>query len=180
MTASRTPGPIGLFPDRDRNYIDKGTLCRDRSPTPGPVLGVQKSAYSYSISGTTGALGGMLFTEMSRLPGTLYDRTGKTMAFITKEAELGMSKYADKDFRKSAKKMRLNLKIPAKVDVDIHFETKDRVEDILVRGQRGVRSFRFDFDAVTADQKKLPKQADPFKPFNDTIAQILIAVEQVR
>ena len=181
MTTSRTPGPFCLFADKDRNYIDGATLCRDHSPTPGPVdLAAHKSAYSYSISGTTGALGAMLFTEMSQLPGTLYDRTAMTKSLITKEAELGLSEYADEDFRESAKRMLQNLKTPAKVDVDIHFETKDRIEEILVRGRRGVRSFLFDFDEAVAAHKNQPTDADPFKPFNDTIAQIVIAVMQVR
>lgn len=181
MTTSRIPGPLHLCATNDRYYIDRSTLCRDHSPAPGPVnLVAHKAAYSYSISGTTGALGGMLFSDMHKLGGTLYDHTEKARAYIKREAELGMSEYADKDFRKSAEKMRRNLKTPAKVDVDIHFETQDRVETILVRGRRGVRSFRFDFDAVVAAEKKLPKNADPLKPFNDTIALILNAVIQVR
>jgi len=148
---------------------------------PGPVgIHPAKENYSYSISGNIGALGSMLFTEMSRLPGTLYDRTGKTNMFRSKEADLGMSKYANKEFRKSAKVTRQSLHSPSKVDVDIHFETKDRVESITVRGKHGIRSFRFDFDQVQANAKKLPKNADPFKPFMDTIAKIIAAVVELR
>ena len=69
---------------------------------------------------------------------------------------------------------------PSKVDVDIRFETKERVETITVRGQRGIRSFRFDFDQVQANAKKLPKNADVFKPFMDTIKNILDAVVGLR
>lgn len=181
MTGSRIPGSFYPYHGNDQNNFDEGTLCRASSPVPGSVgLAAHKAGYSYSISGTTGALGSMLFTETDRLPGTWYDRTAMTTMFRTKEAALGRSKYADKDFRKSAKRTLRNIRAPSRVDVDIHFETKDRVEDILVRGRRGTRSFRFDFDAVEASQKKLPKDANVLKPFLDTIAEILAAVIQVR
>ena len=36
------------------------------------------------------------------------------------------------------------------------------------------------FDQVEARSKKLPKHADPFKPFTDTIANIVAAVVALR
>lgn len=186
MVGFRVPGPYCYFTQNlDAEIldaeIDVDEIKRSPDSSPGPVgTHVAKKNYSYSISGTVGALGSMLFTEMSNLPGTLYDRTAKTNMAISREADLGMSKFANKEFRKSAKIMRRNLQSPSKVDVDIRFETKDRVETITVRGQKGIRTFRFDFDRVEANAKKLPKNADVFKPFMDTIAKIIDAVIALR
>ena len=93
---------------------------------------------------------------------------------------IGIGIFTDKKFRESAKITKQSLMSPSKVDVDIRFETKERVETITVRGRRGIRSFRFDFDQVQADAKKLPKNADAFKPFMDTIKNILDAVVDLR
>ena len=183
MVGFRVPGPYCYFAENFKAYIDAGEFNESpkSSPGPGPVgVHVVKKSYSYSISGTTGALGSMLFTEASRLPGTWYDRTDSANMLRSNEADLGMSEFANKKFRESAKLTRQSLQSPSKVDVDIRFETKERVETITVRGQRGIRTFRFDFDQVQANAKKLPKNADPFKPFMDTIKKILDAVVGLR
>lgn len=178
MSSFRIPGPLLLYTDNDRSNIDEGTLCRCGSPIPGTIF--PTTGYSYSISGTTGALGSMLFTEGMRIPGTWYDRTEQTTAFRTEEVALGRSALANKAFRKSAIKTMRNIDRSSQVDVNIHFVTKNSVENIMVRGRRGMQSFRFDFNAVQSNQKKLPKNADAFKPFLDTINNILAAVIQVR
>lgn len=181
MVGFRVPGPYCYFLETLQAEVNAGAFNPSAESKPEPVGSHSaKHSYSYSISGTVGALGSMLFTEMSNLPGTLYDRTGKTNMFRSKEADLGMSKFADKDFRKSAKVTKKSIMTPSKVDVDIRFQTKDRVESITVRGQHGIRSFSFDFDQVEARSKKLPKHADPFKPFTDTIANIIAAVVALR
>jgi hypothetical protein len=139
-----------------------------------------KESYSYSVSGNTGALGSVLFSETHRLPGIWYDRTESTNSLRSKEADLGTSKYANKTFRASAKITKQNVTSPSKADVDIHFESVNRVEHITVRGQRGTRSFKFDFNQVEAKMKKLPNNADIMKPFMDTIKQIFSAVFDLR
>ena len=181
MVGFRVPGPYCYFLENLQADMDALGFKGSPESRSGPVRSHStKKSYSYSISGTIGALGSMLFTEMSNLPGTLYDRTGKTNTFRSKEAALGMSKFANKEFRKSAKVTKQNILSPSKVDVDIRFETKERVETITVRGQQGIRSFVFDFDQVQARSKKLPKNADPFKPFMDKIAEIIAAVIELR
>jgi hypothetical protein len=181
MSGSRTPGSSCLFADNDPGSIDDGTLCLARSPIPGSVgLIANRATYSYSISGTPGRVGWMFSTETQRLPGTWYDRTEMVTKFRAKEAELGMSKYADKDFRKSAKRTLRNIKAPAKVDVDVHFENKGNVESVTVRGRSGTRSLRFDFDELEASFKKMPKGTDGMKMFMDLVAKIFAAVIQVR
>jgi len=181
MVGFRVPGPYCYFADNLQAEIDISAFNPSAESKTKPVRSHSaKQGYSYSISGTIGALGSMLFTEMSRLPGTLYDRTGKTNMFRSKEAALGMSKFADKEFRQSAKVIKQSVMSPSKVDVDIRFETKERVESITVRGKHGIRSFVFDFDQVESRSKKLPKNADPFKPFMDTIAKIMAAVVELR
>jgi len=180
MAAQRTPGPDNTTSRSEKS--DTGTLCRYRSAVPGPVdLDSRSVTWSYSISGTHGALGSMLFTDgPERLPGTWYDRTRQTNQLRSNEATLGLSGYGDKDFRKLARKTILNLNSPDRVDVDIHFETKNRVESILVRGKCGARSFRFDFNEVEKAAEMLPKDADVFKPFTDTIEKIVTAIIQLR
>jgi Asp-tRNA(Asn)/Glu-tRNA(Gln) amidotransferase B subunit len=123
----------------------------------------------------------MLVTEMSqRLPGTLYDRTDRMSQLRAKEVALGLSDYADEEFRRSALRTLKNINSPDKVDVDIHFETRDAIEDIRVRGNHGTRTFKFDFNKAKKIAEKLPKGSDPFQVFNDTIDQILHAVIQLR
>jgi len=180
MAAQHNPGPCGI--NSRTTGSDSGTLCRSRSPVPGPVdLDLKSVSWSYSISGTHGALGGMLITEMSeRLPGTLYDRTRKMNQLRANEAALGLSEYGDKDFKRLARKTNASLKKPDCVDVDIHFETSKRVESIIVRGNKGTRTFRFDFDAAEKEASMLPKDADGLKPFYDTINSIVTAVIEVR
>lgn len=180
MAAQKIPGPGDLT--SYSAMFDAGTLCRYRSAVPGPVHFDSKSiSWSYSISGTHGALGSMLFTDgPKQLPGTWYDRTRQANQLRASEASLGLSGYGDKDFRKMAGRVNSNLNSPEQVDVDIHFETRNRVESILVRGKRGARSFRFDFDAAEKAAEKLPKDADVFKPFTDTIENIVSAVIQLR
>lgn len=180
------PGPFSGVADNYRFDIDEGTLCRTRSPAPG-IVGHQahETVYSYSISGKTGALGQMLFTAAMRIPGTWYDHTTASTALRAKEAALGMSGFVDKKYRESAKITLQNIKSPYKADVDIHFETKDRVENITVRGRHGMRSFRFDFNKLEARAEKAPKDADikgtdVMKPLMDTIDEILAAVIQLR
>jgi len=181
MTGYRIQGPFCEVADNYRTDIDKGTLCRARSPTPGIVgLKAHKVTYSYAVSGKTGALGSVLFTETDRLPGTWYDHTDATTAIRKNEAKLGMSKYADKEFRKSAKETLQNIKTPQGVDVDIHFETRNGVENITVRGRRGTRSFQFDFNGLEARMKKLPQGTDVMKLFKETITEIFAAVIQLR
>ena len=163
--------------------MDAGTLCRHSSPSPGPLgVGNTKQAeFSYSISGAVGALGGMLFSEgMKRLQGTWYDRTDKMTQFRADEVTLGLSKFADADAHEAARRTIANMKSPARVDVDIHFVTKDGVEDITVRGQRGTRSFCFDFNKAEEATKTLPEGSDVFQPFFDTIDEIVAAIKQVR
>jgi len=180
MSYQRIPGPFCTIPDSAS--IDTGTLNRGRSSASSPTgVDTKPVTYSYAISGTVGALGSMLFTEISnRLPGTLYDRTLQTTQLRTNEAKLGLSGFGNAEFRKLARKTIDNMNAPPRVDVDIHFQTKGRVETINVRGQHGTRSFRFDFNKVEQAAKKLPKGTDPFKPFNDTINKILTAIVQVR
>jgi hypothetical protein len=181
MVGFRVPGPYCYF--LENLQADSDALGSKGGPEPRSEsvrLHTTKKSYSYSISGTTGALGSMLFTESSRLPGTWYDRTDSTNMFRSQEAALGMSKFANQEFRKSAKITRQSTMSPSKVDVDIRFETRERVEAITVRGQGGIRSFVFDFDQVGARSKKLPKNADPFKPFMDMITDILDAVIALR
>jgi hypothetical protein len=180
MATQRTPGPENATSRSAKP--DTGTLCRYRSPVPGPVdLDSKSVTWSYSISGTPGALGNMLFTDgTKRLPGTWYDRTLQTNQLRSKEAAIGLSGYGDEDFRKLARKTTSNLNSPDRVDVNIHFETKNGVESILVRGKCGARSFKFDFNEVEKAAENLPKNADAFKPFTDTIDQIVNAIIQVR
>ena len=180
MVTQRIPGPENVTSRSAKS--DTGTLCRYRSAVPGPVdLDSKSVTWLYSISGTYGALGSMLFTDgPQRLPGTWYDRTHQVNQFRSNEAALGLSEYGDKDFRKLARKTASNLNSPERVDVDIHFETKDGVESILVRGKCGARSFRFDFNEVEKSAEKLPKDADAFKPFTDTIEKVVTAIIQLR
>lgn len=181
MSDQSTPGPIGA--SSNATNIDAGTLCRRKSPVPGPVglASARPVKYSYSISGTVGALGSMLFTEgMQRLPGTWYDRTRKATQLRANEAALGSSEFFDEDAHKLARRIMANIKAPACVDADMHFETVDGVENITVRGRRGTRSFCFDFKKAEEAAKKLPKDADVFQPFYDTIEKIVAAVKQTR
>lgn len=181
MVGFRVPGPYCYFLENFQDEVDTGAFNPSVDSKPEPVKSHSaKHGYSYSISGTVGALGSMLFTEMSRLPGTLYDRTDRTNLLRSKEAALGMTEFANKEFRNSAKVIKQSILSPSKVDVDIRFETKERVESITVRGKSGIRSFVFDFDQAEARAKKLPKNADPFKPFMDTIARIIAAVVELR
>ena len=181
MADGHNPGPKGTT--SNTATVNAGTLCRSVSPTPGPVCSVaaKPGKYSYSISGTVGALGSMLFTEASnRLPGTWYDRTRKTTQLIANEAALGLSGYFDADAKAAALRTIANLKAPPCVAVDIHFETHDRVENINVRGRRGSRKFRFDFKEAEKVAEQLPEGADVFRPFYDTIDKIVAAIIQLR
>jgi len=181
MAYERTPGPFGAT--SDATNIDAGTLCRHSSPVPGPtgLPSARLVEYSYSISGTVGALGSMLFTEgMQRLPGTWYDRTRKTTQMIADEAALASSEFFDADAHELARRTFANLNAPACVNVDIHFVTNDGVEDITVRGRRGTHSLCFDFKKAEEAASKLPKDADVFQPFYDTIEKIVVAVKQTR
>ena len=181
MANGHTPGPKGTTTDTTK--IDAGTLSRSVSSAPGPLgsVSAKPRKYSYSISGTVGALGGMLFTEATnRLPGTWYDRTRKTTQLRANEAALGLSEFFDSDAKAAARKTIANINAPARVAVDIHFETDDGVEHITVRGRRGSRSFRFDFKQAEELAETLPKGVDVFQPFYDTIDEILTAVIQVR
>jgi hypothetical protein len=181
MVAFRTPGPCFHFDDDF--YLDDDPDKNNISPNykQGPVgLRPIEASHSYAISGTHGALGSMLFSATDRVPGTWYDRTDGTNELRGIEANLGASKYADNAFRKSSKLTKQSILSPSKVDVNIHFATKDRVESITVRGKRGIRSFRFDFDAEEAKLKNMSKNADVMKPFKDTIEKILSAVAEVR
>lgn len=178
MAYQHFPGPIGINPFF--SGMDAGTLCRTSSPIPGSLGLSKKSAtYSYSISGTVGALGNMLFTEgTQRLPGTWYDRTVKTTKMRAKEAKIGLSGFGNMKFRTLAQKTLASINAPASADVDIHSETKDRIENITVNGQRGKRSFFFDFDK--AEETSVAKDSDVMKPFFNTIDKILSAIVQVR
>lgn len=181
MAIERPPGPICRTNGSDTP--DAGTLCRSAIPAPGPTcLAPRKAkAYAYAISGTVGALGSMLFTEATnRVPGTWYDRTRRTIQLVKAEAELGLSGYLNADARKAARRTFANIKSPPRVDVDIHFESSEGVEDISVRGRKGSCSFRFDFKEAEEQAKTLPKDADPFQPFFDTIDKILAAVIKLR
>ena len=181
MVGFRSPGPCLHFVDSFHTDIDAGDVKRRSISNPGPIgLLPAEANYSYSVSGTTGALGGVLFSETHRLPGTWYDRTDSTNMLRSNEAALGKSKYANEDFRKSAKITKQNITSPSKVDADIHFETNNGLEKITVRGQHGTQSFRFDFNQLDAKLKKLPKNTDVMKPFMDTIAKIFAAVLELR
>ena len=205
MVAYVVPGPCcyyaeSLLAEIDDDEFDGSVSLTSESEDPQKA----KNGYSYSISGTTGALGGMLFTEASQISGTWYDRTDSTNELIDAEAELGLSKFASKEFQQSANTMKRNLKSPSAVDVNIRFETVGRIESITVIGESGIRSFVFDFDQVAADAKKqqekrakrlarkqsktssrrAPKRKsnddETLKPFMDTIKQILDAVVALR
>lgn len=181
MTNQRILGPIGVT--GNGTNIDVGTLCRHSSPVPGPTgsASTRPVEYSYSISGTVGALGSMLFSEgIQRLPGTWYDRTRKTTQMRADEAALGSSELFDTDAHKSARRTIADINAPAFVNVDIHFETSNRVENITVRGPRGTRLFCFDLNKAEEAAKKLPEDADVFQPFYDTIEEIVTAIKQVR
>ena len=205
MVAFLVPGPTCYFVESLRAEIDGDEFDGSVSPTSDSEKSHKaKRGYSYSISGTTGALGGMLFTEASRVSGTWYDRTDATNALIDAEADLGLSKFASKEFQKSANTMKRSLQSPSSVDVDIRFETVERVESITVIGESGIRSFVFDFDQVAAEAKKQeakrekrlsrklsktskrkPKKRKSnddniLKPFMDTIKEILDAVVALR
>ena len=181
MGDQRTPGSIGATSNAAN--IDAGTLCRRNSPIPGPtgLAGRLPVKYSYSISGTVGALGGMLFSEvMQLLPGTWYDRTLKTTQLRANEAALGSSEFFDAAAHKSARRTIANIKSSACVNVDVHFVTNDGVENITVRGRRGTRSFRFDFKKAEEAAKTLPKDVDVLQPFYDTIRKIVTAIKLTR
>jgi hypothetical protein len=181
MVAFRTPGPCFHFDDESHPDIDPDKYNISPNFKLGPVgLRPPEASYSYAISGIPGTLGSMLFSETNRVPGIWYDRTEGTNKLRGIEAALGASNYADKAFRKSSKITKQSTMSPSKVDVNIHFATKDRVESITVRGKRGIRSFRFDFDAEEAKLKNMSKNADVMKPFKDTIEKILSAVAEVR
>lgn len=181
MVAFRIPGPCFLVDDDFYPDADPGDSNTSSNFNMGPVgLRLTETSYSYSISGTTGALGSVLFSETSRVPGTWYDRTESTNALRGKEAALGMSDYAKKEFRSSAKLTKQSLRSPSKVDVEIHFETKNRVESISVRGKNGTRTFSFDFYKEEAKLSKMAKNTDVMKPFMDTIAKIFKAVRELR
>lgn len=174
-------GPIGAT--SNASNIDAGTLCRRSSPVPGPagLAGSRSVKYSYSISGTVGNLGSILFTEgEQRLPGTWYDRTHQTTQMRANEAALGSSEFFDANAYKSARRTIANINSPTCVDVDIHFVTNDGVENIAVRGRRGMRLFRFDFKDAEEEAKKLPIDADAFQLFYNVIEEIVAAVKQVR
>ena len=181
MANGDTPGPKGTTADTTK--VDAGTLSRSAGSAPGTLgsISAKPKRYSYSISGTVGALGDMLFTEATnRLPGTWYDRTRKTTQLRADEAALGLSEFFDADAKAAARRTVANIKAPPPVAVDIHFETSEGVERITVRGRRGSRSFRFDFKQAEKMAATLPKDADVFQPFYDTIDKILKAVIQVR
>ena len=181
MVAFRTPGPCFHFDDQPQPDVDPDTYNISPHFKLGPVgLHPPEANYSYAISGTTGALGSMLFSETGRLPGIWYDRTDGTNKLRGIEAALGASKYADKAFRKSSKITKQSILSPSKVDVNIHFATIGRLERITVSGQRGIRSLIFNFDAVDAELKKMPKNTDVMKPFMDTIAKVFDAITDVR
>ncbi|KAG1694735.1 hypothetical protein GQR58_006732 [Nymphon striatum] len=178
MATLRKPGPI--INSTVMNNSSTVTNCHLHNYYPGSVNGKNfksESDYTYSISGKVGALGNMLFTEMSqRFSGTLYDYTLATTEFREQEAELGLSEYGDSSFKKMAKETLKNLKSPEAVDVNIHFETTDRVEEITVLGSKGVKFFTFDLNEF----EKNAKQEEGFKPINEIIENILSAVRDVR
>jgi len=173
----------------EKKSNDSGTLCLTQQYPPGttgvsPKTGAKKrhlakTGFSYSISGNPGALGGMFLSDaQTRLPGTWYDRTDAVNALRTKEVKLGLSEFADTDFRRLAKRTQANLKAEASVDADIHFNEKELVENIQVRGSRGTRLYSFDFKA--AQSVEVPKSGDAFKPLNDAITALIALVLEVR
>ncbi|VAW80957.1 hypothetical protein MNBD_GAMMA15-1772 [hydrothermal vent metagenome] len=162
--------------------MDEGTLCRDESPSRA-TLGLEEPVptYSYSISGTLGALGSMLITDITqRLPGTLYDRTAQTTQRLSNEAELGESGFGDADFRKLSSRIRQNLNSLASVDVNIHCEVKGKIETFVVRGRNGRSSFSFDLNKAEKAAEGLPEGADVLQPFYDVINKILAAIVYLR
>lgn len=178
MADQRTPSWFELTTEE---VIDEGTLNRNRSHAPGPVgLEAPAKTYAYSVSGNPGTLMSGMFWSIApkSLPGTWYDRSDAMNQFRKSEVDLGSSRYADPEFRSSAGRTAANLKAPPPVDVDIRVTKLGKVETMLIRGRRGKRSFRFDFDAVS--KNKPPKGADPIQPFYDAIKQIVALVLQVR
>ena len=179
MAGQYVPGPVNAMGTSD---IDDGTLCRSRTPAPHTTgVGAPAKTYSYAVSGTIGALGGMLFTEAPhRLPGDWYDHTDAVNQFRQDEVKLGSTKYASPEFKASARRTAANLKNPTGTDVDIHFTKQGRVENIQVRGRWGTRSLSFDFDQAEAAAAKLPEGADVLKPFNEAIDRIIAFILEVR
>ncbi len=176
MTSKRIPGPICKIPVKANSSA--GKLGHGLSHIPGSINEEShKTAYSYSISGKVGALGSMLFTEIfQRLSGTLYDHTLSTTKLREQEADLGLSGFGDDNFKESAKRIIKSLKTPTIVDVNINFVTNNRIENITVRGSKGVRFFCFDFNEI----EKNSEPEDGLKPMTDFIESILAAIIQVR
>lgn len=186
MAGHRKISPLSSH--RKKNS-DSGTLCRTRLHSRGsngmnPKVSIRKkrfkrAGYLYSISGNPGALGGMFLSEVhDRLPGTWYDRTDAVNALRANEAQLGMTKFADTDFRRLAQRTQTNLKSPNSVDADVHFEKTGVVENIQVRGRQGTR--RFSFDLKAAEAIRVPKNANALKPLFDAISALIKLVLEVR
>lgn len=176
MASKTIPGPICKIPVKANSSA--GTLGHGLSHIPGPINEeAYNSTYSYSISGKVGALGSMLFTAISqRLSGDLYDYTDATSNLRNQEANLGLSDFADASFKESAKTILKSLKTPTIVDVNVHIETKNRIENITVRGSKGVSFFYFDFNEL----EKTAESENELKPMTDIIDSILTSVIQLR
>ena len=176
MASMTIPGPICKIPVKANSIA--GTFGHGLSHLPGPINDeAYNSTYSYSISGKVGALGSMLFTAIfQRLPGTLYDHTLATTNLRDQEAYLGLSEFTDASFKESANIILKSLKTPAIVDVDIHFQTNKRIENITVRGSKGVSFFYFDLNEL----EKTSKPENGLKPMTDIIDSILATITQLR
>jgi len=178
MSSNRIPGPNLNIPAK--NNSNTVINCHLHKYIPGFINEKNhkpESEYSYSISGKVGVIGSMLFTEISqRLSGTLYDHTIATSKLRKQEADLGLSGFGDDNFKQSAKITLKSLKTPKIVDVNIYFETLNRIENITVRGSKGVRFFFFDYDEC----EKNSTDEEGLKPLYNIIDNILSAVRNVR
>jgi len=181
MVAFRKPGPCFIFDHKPHPGFDPSEFNPNHHYQLGPVgLTGAVDDYEYAVTGNTGVLGSMLFSETDRVPGTWYDRTDSTNKLRQNEADLGMSEYASEEFRESAKIIKQNLLSPPKVDVEIHFRTADGVENITVRGRLGIKTFSFDFNAAQASAAGSSSDSGDLGPFMDVIERILDAVVELR
>lgn len=179
----RLPDSLSQF---SKDVSAKGTMSRSRQRAPGPA-GLRPEGRgpgaslenAYSISGKPHDMGSMFLTvAQEKLGGTWYDRTDAIRAFRLSEAKLGMSEYADAEFRESAGRILSSLKNPPEVDADIRFKFDRGVETVDVSGSRGTRSYRFDRQG--AENVLLAEGADVLKPFYDAIDDIIALIMRVR
>jgi hypothetical protein len=94
-----------------------------------------------------GRLLGIFSTEFLKhfVNATLYDRSDQFQPFVKQEIQLGKSKFASPEFRRSALKTERNQAAPPPVDISITVRCHGELETATVagKGMRRVFSFRF-------------------------------------